>query len=133
MWKVYAMELGSVAITTTWENLTNSITDDLNVYGGRVRYVDHSATFIPENNLFWRHMHKGHQYKEENEVRLAVARDIHSQPDSLKFLKVKVDVNCLVGQVVLSPGTPPWIRDLLRALSSNYGLSSQVIQSTLDL
>lgn len=133
MWKAYASEQGSLALRTTWKKLTGSIKDDQEVFGARVQYVDRSQTFIPEGNLMWRHMHKGHQYEDEKEVRLVVVNRNFSNALESPSISIKVDVNELIGNVILAPGTPKWVEGLLAVFKKDYGLNADITRSSLDI
>lgn len=132
MWKAYASEQGSLAIRTNWKSLTDSITDDQQVFGARINYVDRSQTFVPEGNLMWRHMHKGHQYEDEKEIRLVVTNNILDSGKQSRSVAVKVDINVLVTEVLMAPGTPEWLENLLEVFRKDYGLKAQIRRSTLD-
>ena len=102
--RTYQRDGRGVAVVSTWEKLTSSITDEQTVYGTAVRYVDYATTLIPESSLFQPLLHKRQSFSHEQEVRLlTVAKDEGPAPAAIP---VSMDLNELVAEVRVAPDAP---------------------------
>lgn len=118
--------------------------EDRPIYGSRVEYVDYSATFIPEGNLYYPITYKRLSFEFEKEYRLLsiwwprskgvdernVA--IPDEPDVPPlFLRRKVALQSLIESVNVSPLSPQWIVAAIRDASRHYLPDVEVRQSEL--
>jgi hypothetical protein len=82
--------------------LKRSIKSERKVYGGLVNYVHYETYFIPEGNMFYRHVHKQIRYADEREVRLLAPVEPNQIPSSsapVKGVRISVDLTTLIQQI----------------------------------
>ena len=130
MWKLYASDHDGVAIKTVFSDFAASITDSDDVYAGTVNYVDYDVAFIPEDNAFRRFLHKRNSFEHEQEFR-AIILDVELHQKDRPGKYCEVDLNRLVGEVVVSSVAPVWFVDLVQSVVLKYGLETSVRQSNL--
>lgn len=143
MWAIYQREGRGVAVRTTWSNLTASIKAKRDVFGARLKYVDYSATYIPEGNLFDALMHKRSSFQHEQEVRL-IFMSGNSAPDPERpetdsiqtgpedpVIPIEVDLSTLVGEVYVAPDSPLWIQGVVADVTKRYGYDFPVHRSDM--
>lgn len=137
MWEIYQREGRGVAVRSTWGALTNSITSDRLVYGGRVKYADYLTTVIPEGNAFDAFMHKRLSYAHENEVRLIMLPDFSTTEGSTAsgrdaaILPVTTDLHKMIDAVYVAPNAAPWIAETVKNVTGIYGFQFPVEHSDL--
>jgi hypothetical protein len=98
----YAAPDPSVIVVSTWGALKRSIESERKVYGGLVDYVDYETYFIPEGNMFYRHIHKRIRYADEREVRLLAPVELNQIPNNstpVKGVRIPVDLTTLIQQI----------------------------------
>lgn len=144
MWEIYQREGRGVAVRSTWGDLTASLSSDEPhlIFGGSVRYVDYSSTFIPEGIVFDAFMHKRASFAHEREARL-IFMSGYSMPHPTEpntsinlgpeppAIHVKVDLRRLIQSVYIAPDSPPWIAELVQKIVVSYGQTFPVQQSDL--
>ncbi len=114
MWKIYAPMGNGIAIQTSVPDFKKAFdATSVNVYAGRVIYIDYETERFYENvpeiaypllNGFVAFIHKRKIYDWEQEYR-ALVQDM-SVPDGIS---VDVDLKLLIKRVVVAPKTPAWI------------------------
>ena len=70
MWRLYCPGNNGVAIQTSYSKLVETIASDLELYIGRVTYIDYDSQGFPLGNFFYPVMHKRVSFAHEQEVRL---------------------------------------------------------------
>ena len=140
MWTTYAHEQGGIAVKTTFNSLATSFTDPIDIYIGRIEYVDYNTAFIPEGNVFSAYLHKRKSFEHEREVRAMI---VETPPDDGSGLhpnspdvweagrKCTVDLETLIHEVIVSPLAEGWLVDLIGSVVTKYGLNVQVNHSNL--
>jgi hypothetical protein len=131
MWSIYQRDGRGVAVVSTWEKLTSSITDEQSIYGTAVRYVDYETTLIPESSLFQPLLHKRQSFSHEQEVRLLAMRS--GEGPAPVVLPVAVDLKELITEVRVAPDAPSWFADVVREATTRYGQDFEVNQSSLGV
>ncbi|MEQ5809084.1 hypothetical protein J3369_16895 [Alteromonas sp. NFXS44] len=140
MWRVYGEDKNCLAIKSTVGNLRIALGESNNyrIYAGAMHYVDYSDPEVVKGlmpNGFAKYLNKSLFYKYEEELRLVFSDDgavsdlipndvkYHDEPDDSEIkdipagVKVPVDVNQLINDVVLGPDCEPWFIEMLRELS----------------
>lgn len=109
----------------------------MSIFLTRVRYIDHTSTterLKEENNMFTPFAVKSVSYEHESEVR-AVYWNIPSfdtttgQMINPSGLFVRVDLQMLITEVVVSPLAPTWFAPLVRSVFDRYGFSFTITPS----
>lgn len=143
MWSLYQRDGRGVAIQTTWERLTGSITEARDIHGGLVEYIDYNKVVIPEGNMFDPVLRKRLSFAHENEVRLIMltgrtAPDPTGEGQAIDLgpepfvVPVPVDLAELVQGVHVAPDSPDWHFNLIEDVTRKYGFPFPVLQSALD-
>ena len=140
MWSAYAREQYGIAIRTDFKRLCDSFTDEVDIFVGRVHYVDYNKTLIPEENVLSAYLHKRKSFEHEREVRAVIMEVplvedngiVQPSPDIPEYGRYcTVNLGTLIQQVVVSPLAPEWFADLVESVASRYGLGAAVGRSTL--
>ncbi|MEO9307475.1 MAG: DUF2971 domain-containing protein [Nitrososphaera sp.] len=132
MWKTYTSNNQGVAIQSTFEKLKNCINDTTNVFIGKVKYIDYGKEEVPWGNAFLPLLHKRKNFEHESELRAIsfnLSTDPHNPPAGV-YVKINLDI--LIENIVVSPTSPSWFKDLVRAILKKFNVDKPVINSQLD-
>ncbi|MFH0989614.1 MAG: hypothetical protein V1799_06310 [bacterium] len=139
MWSLYSNGFQSLAIKSTYQRFVNSIAEEpLDVYIGKVNYVDYDTVPIPEDNAFYPLIHKRQSFEHEKELRAIVwlttdqknrlNLESDSKPDGVG---VCVDISTLFEEVHVSPLAPSWFTDIVNRLLTDQGIKVIVEHSMI--
>jgi hypothetical protein len=108
MWKIYSEKFG-LCIESNIQSLRASFQDERwsyydakdKIYIGKVIYYEEDSHWMPQGNLFWRHMHKRREFSYEQELRCIIA-------DASMPLVVRpiINLETLITNVHISPFAP---------------------------
>jgi hypothetical protein len=129
MWKVYDIGGRGVAIQSTLNGLRNSFSaaTDKTIYIGQIRYYREPDDNPPNTNTYiWRFMRKRMAFQHEKELR-AVVRDEAHQGEA--GIKIPVNLDDLIGRIVISPYAERWVAPLVKDLASQLGYKFEVASS----
>lgn len=137
MWRLYAQSNEAIAVGSTFAKLAKQMPEFTHV--GVVQYIDYETEFIPESNLFYRFMRKRKSFAHEREIR-AVRQAPISVGDEVRALEanpalgilVPVSVPDLITRVHVAPTAPVWFAELVEKATKRFGLSLDVVRSSLD-
>ena len=95
----------------------------------RARKANSSTSFSGDDAVFT----KRQCFEHEKELRLVMyVNDIKTPVLSNETgLKINVDLESLISEVIISPEAPSWMEDLVRRVTKQYGLSFEIRSSTL--
>lgn len=130
MWKIYSdVEIG-IALKTTFGKLNSSLLNtDKEIYAGFVRY-ERRAQVTKRENLFEQFLRKDPVFRFENEVRLLMSNENH-QNDGYKLGEaVPISLNEAISELVISPYSKPWQKQLIVNLLNKYELNVDVKASS---
>lgn len=140
MWKIYSDMDKGLMITSTIKKLRDSFekTEEVIQLSG-INYIDHETDFIENpGNLNSAIIHKHKAYSFEEEIRL-----IHQVKDGSGFYydweseeikngkNIKVNLNILIDEIVLSPYSPKWFFEMVKDLMEKYKLEKKIRYSVL--
>jgi hypothetical protein len=147
MWKLYLKSGEGIALQTSFGLLRSELDQSTRpIRIGRVRYCDYKKDSIPGgqprkigvayvSGLFAPFIHKRLGFLHENEVR-AVFQDSYNSVDDLpesEFgLPVTVNVEKLVENVYVAPGTPAWLRDTVQSVLNKFEIDLRIQPSEFD-
>lgn len=131
MWSIYLKSNAGIAICSTFEKLKKEFEKrEKPILVGLVNYIDYYADWIPVSNTYYPFMHKRKSYEHEKEVR-AVLQDLpvnlkgevdYSLQNQNKIgVSIQVNLNNLIQKIVISPSSPAWFYDLVKATTEKYG------------
>lgn len=126
MWKLYSEWNRGIAIKTTVADLKASLicTEDVSI--GSVEYLDYEEPW-DQRSVLAPYLTKRVSFEHEREVRaISVADD--PTPDG-DYRRVNVDR--LIGEIVVAPRSQPWLVELVGFVMKRYGLTAPVRRSTL--
>jgi hypothetical protein len=109
-----------------------------------VRYIDFDAEWMDEGNTFYPYIHKQRSFEHERELRAVIQEDlptttnpntgeakIHGVPNPEAGRTVEVSLDRLLEAVYVSPTTPIWFYDLVRAVTAKYGLLDKPVKRSI--
>jgi hypothetical protein len=139
MWKLYARDNAGIAVRSTYDAFTASFSRvHRPVYVGIVHYLHYETDEMPEENLLAPFVHKRASFDYERELRAVIeSQQIISRtgpaavwPETGEY--IPVDVSTLITAVHLAPSSPRWFVDIVRAVSTCFGLVAPIVRSQLD-
>jgi hypothetical protein len=139
MWRLYLKSDEGVAVRSTFKRLAESFANSPDVvFIGKVKYIDYDTEPIPQDNLFYRCLHKRKSFEYEHELR-AITVKLATKGQEIDFTKelsddecyVIVDLNVLIERVLVSPTAPKWFHQLVKSIVDKYDLHKEVGQSIL--
>lgn len=132
MWKTYTSNNQGVSIQSTFKRLKESIIAPTSVFIGKVKYIDYRKEEVPYGNAFLPLLHKRKNFEHESELR-AIAFSLSTDPYNPPVgVNIKIDLNVLIENTVVSPATPSWFKDLVGSISKKFNINNPVINSQLD-
>lgn len=138
MWKLFGDDRG-VAIRTTWKSLRDSLTPAIDLFAGRVTYLDYDRNPIPSDSYTDDYFYKRSSFSHENEFRLiGHAKDapdyLRGKIDSPTWPKVETvpcDLRAMIEEVYVNPTVSTWVAEAVRSVSEKYDFSWPVTHSRL--
>ncbi|HRH38401.1 MAG TPA: DUF2971 domain-containing protein, partial [Flavobacteriales bacterium] len=151
MWSLYARHADGVAIQSTFDRLKTSIeAAPESILISKVKYHDYAAKSVDElsDENRWSEnspgstvspqIFKRKSFEHEKELRAVyVDLPIEFEPEKIKQRNlppgrlVSVNLDALVERIHVDPKSSGWFYDLVRAVTSRYGLTKDVIKSDL--
>ena len=130
MWKIYGAEASGLALRSTYNRLIRSFPEAPEpIHVGVVRYIDFDEDAEPQDEDWFPFMHKRKAFEYEQELR-AVTK---GGDEDAAGVYVGAELDELVEGVVLAPGTPDWVLDVVRDLAERYELPAPVEPSEVDV
>lgn len=138
LWKIYANLNQGIMLKTTFKKLIHSFgASSEKIYCSSVKYIDYNKDIIDFGNTMSPLIHKHYCYTYENEIRL-----IHEVPNTAwvhnwgaeKYeagVMIPIDLSDLFDEIVISPFSPDWFRELIADLASKYSLKCKITDSVL--
>lgn len=151
MWSLYADEDKGVAVVTTWGRLKETLSTDLNLFGGAVSYLDYETEPLPEDNGLSIYCYKRISFRHEQEVRLVAQNYLGPMVDHglehpfepgnehpsfedarrTGVVRVPVELESLIGGVRVSPAAQAWFARMVMEVTTRCGGEWPVVQSDL--
>lgn len=132
-WNLYTKS-DCVAISTTVQSLTTSISNTYDLYLASIQYYDPTKETIPSGNSFFAPTHKRRQYEHEKEVRI-MHHCTHSlqwwKNEAMEFHRISVDTNLLIKEIWISPFSDDLLEKSVKHLANSHGLNAKIIKSTI--
>jgi hypothetical protein len=141
MWAIYQSgESRGIAVRSTFRRLSESITDQRDVWIGKVHYIDFDTDIVPFGNAYWPYVCKRKSFEHEREIRAFypgepwVMRDggAVEGPTGPPVVPITVDLDRLVEAVYVSPKAPEWFAEVIRDALRRYERTWDVRYSGLD-
>lgn len=142
MWKIYARTNEAVAVRSTFKHLFDCLPKELpNLVWGKVQYIDFKKESSLRGETFRdRFFYKRKSYEHEREIRAVLLRfpgEVHGYPSHLittlsDGVYVKTQVDLLIDEIYVAPGSPNWFLELVKNITEKYGLDKPVYRTSLD-
>jgi hypothetical protein len=145
MWAQYTARGSGIAIRSTYARLVHALRNwPTPTHIGLVQYIDYDddSSVIGGNNLLAPFIHKRAEFSGERELRALISQTPSAQQGGLTVVDhsvsmapgtlAPIDVHELVERVIVSPQTPDWQLDALKALIDKCDCSVPVERSRLD-
>lgn len=138
LWKVYSDLNQGIMIKSSFSKIINAVRlSEEEIYCSRIKYIDYEKDSIDIGNMMTPLVHKHKAYSYEQEVRL-----IHNVSNegwkhdwvNEKYengIKINVDVQELISEIVISPFAPDWFIELIEDILNKYSIECKLINSTL--
>lgn len=145
MWKIYqGSDSQGVAIRSTYQRLSECITDPRKVHIGIVKYIDFATELIPiMTNFYSPYVYKRKPYAYESEIRAIFFDDWAlrdpAKPDAYEFapvgddpvIPITVNLDTLVETVYVNPRAQEWFFKLVKKVRARYGKTWPVEYSSM--
>ncbi len=140
LWKIYSDFNQGIMITSKVTSIIEAFKqtkEDINL--SEVKYINHSIDDMPDGNKMYPVIHKHKAYAYEKELRLIHIVDFGngllydwSKEEIEQGKYLNVDLEKLIGEIILSPYSPNWYIKLIENLCDTYGLKTTIMQSELS-
>ncbi|MBN2293346.1 MAG: hypothetical protein JXM70_13035 [Pirellulales bacterium] len=138
MWKLYLKSDEGIAIQSTYAKLKKSIIDDEKVYIGKVKYIDYKSEFIDASNILGPFVHKRKSFAHEQEIRALITKwptrekGLDFEQETIDHgIEIRIDIETLIEHVYIAPSAPAWFAGLVKAVTTKYGYSFEILHSNL--
>lgn len=122
MWRLYCGAKTGVAIRSTYHRVINSLTDAMDVYMGLVTYIDYGKESFPDDDIFYKVMHKRNAFIHEREVRivkqLSMTDDLNAT--SHKGLDIDFDLEKIIDNIYVNPYASQWYFYAVKEVVAKY-------------
>lgn len=137
LWKIYSDFRKGIMIKSSINKLKVSFhntNEELSL--SEIEYIDYNNDYMPDGNSMYPVIHKHKAYTFEEELRLIYS--VESEPgltynwNKEKIMKgkyIKVDVNELIDEIVVSPYAPDWFFELVEDLCYRFELNAKIKKS----
>lgn len=139
MWRLYLKNEAGISIQSTYKRLKESLqSTKYDVYIQKVFYRDYEKDPMPEGHAIYPFLFKRKSFEYEKELR-AIIQQIPLQKDLIDLnenfcnygIEVNINLNILIEKIYISPFSPSWFYELVKAVVKKYGFNYEVKQSNL--
>jgi len=138
LWKVYSDLNQGIMIKSSFSRIINAVKESKEeIYCSRIKYIDYEKDSIDIGNTMTPIVHKHKAYSYEQEIRLIhVVSNEGWKHDWIneKYkngIKINVDVQVLISEIVISPFAPDWFIELIEDILNKYSIECKLISSKL--
>jgi hypothetical protein len=143
MWKLYLKSDEGVAISTTCDRLCRCFRPGTtyDIFIGAVQYRNRKRhKFNSDGNMLTPFFIKGTAFSHEKEVRAVVSPILQEptrptvslEPEPPNKIAPLIDVELLIKDVYVAPGTPDWVKDAVQSVIDKFNLKRKVRRSSLS-
>jgi hypothetical protein len=132
MWKLYLKSDEGLAIVSTPRKLKEAVKEWPHfVFVGSIEYVDFGA-YPPIKNGFEPYLRKRKSFQHEHELRAVAVKSkeggITFEEFSESGILIPVDLSQLIDEVYVAPTCAPWFEELVRQLTTRFGLRGDLVK-----
>lgn len=131
-WKIYGTSPFSMAIVSSFLDLSNSINDGNEIYGASVSYYDPQRDVTPDGNAFFLATCKRKAFIHEKEFRLVYCdHSLLHGSENPSGVFISVNLETMIKKVVVSPLAPEWFVEEVKTFMQAHGLRIDCVKSDL--
>jgi hypothetical protein len=139
LWKIYSDFHKGIMIKSNIDKLISAFENTAEKLSlSEIKYIDYNKEYMPDQNTMYPVIHKHKAYSFEEELRLIHTVEFgHGQiydwsAEKIKQGKyIKLDLNELIEEIVVSPYAADWYIDLIKDMCNKFGLNKEVKKSEL--
>jgi hypothetical protein len=151
MWKIYSTSNEGIAVQSTYQRFSESFRNyNGDIWIGKVNYIEYGDKPIPLYNANQPFIWKRKAFEYEKELRAVISKyplsDITKTFSTLEDwllsqniyeselpngLQISINLETLIENVYVSPTAPKWFQELVKSVTSKYGLGIRVLTSPL--
>lgn len=134
MWRIYSEMGNGIALVSDVSRIKDALKKSTpDVYLGQIEYFNHEKEGnMKEGNIFFPIITKQIAYSYENEVRLFHISSDNDFIEENKFgIYLPVELERLLFKIIIGPFTPKWVEEAITNLLLKYGISVQVVRSSI--
>ena len=129
MWKAYGGTGNAVAITSTYDRLSNLIPEDYDI--GAAKYIDYRTDRLEEHPAWQAFTHKRTFFRDEHEVRAIKINTLAAYDEGKaavppEVIPTRIDLKRLLTAVRVSPYADNWLLDLVKDVLRTYKLEAEL-------
>jgi hypothetical protein len=140
LWKLFPKSDEGIAIKSNIYNLSQSVkSGEYTIYMGSVIYghekvaarkTNKPKSFSGDDAVFT----KRRCFEHEKELRMVMYVNDIKRPvlSNGNGIKIEVDLESMISEIVISPEAPLWMEDLVKRITKKYGYSFEIRTSTLN-
>jgi hypothetical protein len=137
MWGLYTQVNQGVAIKSTVEHLHKSLPSKYLgdcLFLGVVNYINFNEEAMREEDVVTNRLfYKRKSFEHEAEMRaILIASPGGPFSPNENGLDILVDLETLIDQIYVGPGSPDWFLDLVKSTSLKFGIKKEIIRTSLD-
>lgn len=138
LWKIYSDVNYGILIKTDRDSLIQAFNNaEDNLILSEVKYIDYSTGSINDSILYFPLLYKNIPYSFEKELRVLILADfktaLKDQPPTHNGKYVKIDINALIKEVIVSPYAPEWFYANVKSLMEKYKIFKPLKKSNLTI
>jgi len=139
LWKIYSDLQKGIMITTDVEKLSLAFSDSKEkIQLSEIKYINYKTDKMPFGNMNYPIIHKNVHYEYEKEIRLIHLVNFQAglkydwSQEEVEFGKyVKINLDNLIEEIIISPNAPNWFFDLISNICKTYNINKIIRYSDL--
>lgn len=140
LWKIYSNMHQGIMIKSNINSLISAFStteEDLSL--SEVKYINYNTDYMPVGNTMFPVIHKHHSFKYEEEIRVIYTVDFTNgmvydwSKEKVEYGKyIKVDLNELIEEIIISPYSDNWYVELIKDLCLKYNIKKSIKRSEIS-
>jgi len=139
LWKVYSDLNQGIMIKSSFSRIIKAVKESKEeIFCSSIKYIDYEKDSMDIGNVMTPIVHKHKAYSYEKEIRLIHVvsnegwRHDWDNEKYEKGIKINVDVQELISEIVISPFAPDWFTELIEDILDKYSIECKLISSKLN-
>lgn len=135
MWELYTLSGQGLAIKSSYSKFAELLPycKESPIYLGKVRYINYEKKIMKkDNDSLLPFTYKRKAFKHEKEIRAIFVLPEGAPQHNMIGRPVKIDVNQLIEDIYLAPGSANWFMVAVNAVKDMYKIEAKLHRSSLD-